>query len=192
MTPRCGGHPQMGIGGDSLTRLLAILLIVGCMLPSLAQASERGDRTGPYTYLYIADWSKLRHQAAQGDPESLFRIGNLYYLPPDNSGIPQNYKKSFLAFYEAALRQHFTAQHNVGAMFINGDYVAQDIVEGYAWMLVSAKNGDAAGKRKTKEFANELSDEAKQKAKLRSDEILAMIEEANRRKDFRPDRYGVR
>lgn len=175
-----------------MIRLVAIVLTLCSLVPIAVLASERGERMGPYTYLYIADWSKLRHQAEQGDPESLFRLGNLYYLPPENSGIPHNYKKSFLAFYEAALRQHRTAQHNVGAMYINGDYVAHDLIEGYAWMLVSAKNGDAAGKRKVKEYASDLSDEGKQQAKQRMEEIFVMLEDANRRKEYRPDRYGIR
>lgn len=164
------------------------------MLPASESRADNEElgRTGPYTYIYIADWSRLRHQAELGDPDALFRMGNLYYSPPEASGISQSYRKAFLAFYEASLRQHATAQHNVGAMYINGDYVAHDLVEGFAWMLVAAGNGDHAGKRKVKQFAPELSEEGKQRAQARVEEIRETIDTANRRKIFKPDHYGIR
>ena len=171
---------------------VGIVLVLGCLMAWTSGAAERGERIGPYTYIYISDWSKLRHQAEQGDPEALLRIGNLYYQPPEVSGVGQSFKKAFFAFYEAALRNHATAQHNVGAMYLNGDYIAHDLVEAYAWMLVSAKNHDAAGKRKVKEFQNALSAQGHEKARSRADEISQMISEAKRRREFRPERYGIR
>jgi len=168
---------------------LALLLAVTQM--PVVSANDRGDRIGPYTYIYVSDWSKLRHRAELGDPDALFRMGNLYYSPPDASGISQSYRKAFLAFYEASLRQHPTSQHNVGAMYINGDYVAHDLVEGYAWMLVAASNGDQAGKRKVKAYGPELSEEAKKRAQERMSAIQSMIEEAKERKIFKPETFGI-
>lgn len=171
-----------------------LIFVLSMMLTASGVRADGEDlsRTGPYTYIYIADWSKLRHQAEMGDPDALFRMGNLYYAPPEASGISQSYRRAFLAFFEASLRKHATAQHNVGAMYINGDYVAHDLVEGYAWMLVAASNGDHAGKRKVKQFASELSEEGKQRAQARVEQIKETIATANRRKVFKPEQFGIR
>lgn len=177
----------------AMTLTIMLTAWLSASLPSPAvHANDRAERFAPYTYIYVADWSKLRHRAELGDPDALFRMGNLYYSPPEGSGIPQSYRKAFVAFYEAALREHATSQHNVGAMYINGDYVAHDLIEGYAWMLVASSNGDHAGKRKVKMFASDISDEGKKRAKARMAEIKTMIETANKRKVFRPDNYGIR
>lgn len=175
-----------------LAKTLSLTLLLALSLPAAVEANDRGDRIGPYTYIYVADWSKLRHRAELGDPDALFRMGNLYYSPPEGAGISQSYRKAFLAFYEASLRGHPTSQHNVGAMYINGDYVAHDLIEGYAWMLLAAGNGDHAGKRKVKAYGPEISEEGKKRAQERVVAIKAMIEDANSRKAYKPESFGIR
>ncbi|TDQ49765.1 hypothetical protein EV696_103134 [Permianibacter aggregans] len=176
----------------TFAKLFSLALLLAVSLLPVAEANDRGDRIGPYTYIYVSDWSKLRHRAELGDPDALFRMGNLYYAPPEGSGISQSYRKAFLAFYEASLREHATSQHNVGAMYINGDYVAHDLIEGYAWMLVAAGNGDHAGKRKVKTYGPEISEEGRKRAQERGVAIKAMIEEANSRKVYKPESFGIR
>ncbi len=136
--------------------------------------------------IYFADWSRLRHRAERGDADALFQLGNLHYAPPDGSGIPQSYRKAFELFWAAAQRGHATAQHNVGVMYANGDYVPASVVEAYAWFLLSASNGDKAGKRRREQFHDQLGELQRRDAEARYRALLDMVRGARQSKDYAP------
>ncbi len=174
--------------------LLSSLLLALPVVTVEVQAAP-GDRESdrlPYQYIYLADFSRMRHEAERGDVNALFQLGLMHYDPPENSGIGQSYRRAFLLFFEAGLRGHGTAQHNVGAMYWNGDYVAQDLVEGYAWFKLAALGGDAAGQRKVKRHAEELSAEQLEAAKKRLPVLQAMLNKAKAKRQFEPRDYGIR
>ena len=172
-----------------------IAVAVAAVLSSPAQPAQlgrEGSESLPYQYIYLADFSRLRHLAEKGDPAALFQLGLMHYDPPEGSGIAQSYKRAFLLFYEAALRGHTTAQHNVGAMYWNGDYVDQDVVEGYAWFQVAAKANDPAGLRKVKLHASDLSTQQLDTVKLRVASLLSTLAKARDRRQFEPADHGIR
>ena len=178
--------------GIRASMLVAAALTALVPLPATpAQPSRESDGL-PYQYLYLADFSRLRHMAEKGDTAALFQLGLMHYDPPDGSGIAQSYRRAFLLFFEAALRGHTTAQHNVGAMYWNGDYIAQDVVEGYAWFQVSAKAGDPAGLRKIKQHASDLSAAQLDAVKLRVPELQELLIRAKERRQFEPSNHGIR
>lgn len=176
---------------------VAILLLIGMSVtgvavPAAARDSDQASDALPYQYIYLADFSRLRHQAEKGNPEAQFQLGLLHYDPPTGSGIGQSYRRAFLLFFESALRGHSTAQHNVGAMYWNGDYVAQNVVEGYAWFQVAALAGDSAGQRKVKRHASELDARQLQAAKARLPQLQALLAKAKAEHKFEPRDYGIR
>ena len=173
--------------------LIAVALAASMSSPARpAQIGREGSDSLPYQYIYLADFSRMRHLAEKGDPEALFQLGLMHYDPPESSGVAQSYRRAFLLFFEAALRGHITAQHNVGAMYWNGDYVAQNVVEGYAWFEVAAKAGEPAGLRKMKQHASDLSAEQFDAVRTRVQQVLTMLENAKQNRQFEPLSYGIR
>lgn len=172
--------------------LLASMLALPSALPVIAAPAARENDSLPYQYIYLADFARLRHDAQKGNPEALFQLGLMHYDPPENSGIGQSYRRAFVLFFEAGLRGHTTAQHNVGAMYWNGDYISQDLIEGYAWFQISALAGDAAGQRKLKRHAADLSAEQLKAVKTRVAQLQVMLEQAMTRRAFEPRDYGIR
>lgn len=151
--------------------LLLALLLVSMPVPAVARIEllqGSADNAGEFhAGLRGSEVARLRFRAEKGDADALFQLGNIYYAPPDGSGVRQNYRMAFEAFWAAAQRGHATAQHNVGAMYMNGDYVAADPIEGYAWFRLSQSNGDPAGARRCEQFASKLNAEQREQAELR-------------------------
>lgn len=184
------GTTEVGIRLSLLALLLATQAVPAPV--SAAQPLGRDSDALPYQYIYLADFSRLRHLAEKGDTAALFQLGLLHYDPPDGSGIAQSYRRAFVLFFEASLRGHTTAQHNVGAMYWNGDYVAQNVAEGYAWFQLAALAGDPAGSRKLKQHAADLTTEQHNWVKKRLPELQAMLEKAKSRRAYEPADYGIR
>ena len=167
--------------------LVSGLLLLTCAWPS-AQArlclEMSGGENAASQVVYFADWSRLRHRAERGDADAQFQLGNLYYAPPESSGIPQSYRKAFELYWAAAQRGHATAQHNVGVMYVNGDYVPASLSEGYAWFMLSASNGDPAGQRRLDDFRDRISDNDRRMAETRYRALLDMVADAGRNNQY--------
>ena len=175
--------------------LVPLVTAVALSLTAPVVFAGPGDRQSdglPYQYIYLADFAKLRHEAEKGNPEALFQLGVMHYDPPESSGVSQSYRRAFVLFYEAALRGHGTAQHNVGAMYWNGDYVAQNPVEGYAWFKIAALAGDAAGVRKVKRHAVDLSEAQLKAVTERLPVLQAILAKAKAKRSYDPRDYGIR
>ena len=174
---------------------LAAALALSLTASVVSAGPGPGDRQSdglPYQYIYLADFAKLRHEAEKGNPEALFQLGVMHYDPPESSGVSQSYRRAFVLFYEAALRGHGTAQHNVGAMYWNGDHVAQNPVEGYAWFKIAALTGDAAGIRKVKRHAGDLSQAQLEAVTERLPVLQAILAKAKTKRSYDPRDYGIR
>lgn len=175
---------------SSFPAVSALLLAqLACGSPALARTGcpeTQNNDASLSQVIYFADWSRLRHRAERGDADALFQLGNLHYAPPEGSGIPQSYRKAFELFWAAAQRGHATAQHNVGVMYANGDYVPASLTEAYAWFLLSASNGDKAGKRRREQFHDQLGDAQRRDAEARYRALLDMVRGARQSKDYAP------
>ena len=109
------------------------------------RALQRGDLTiffGPDdTVLWATvnpvsqELEKLLYQAAQGDPEAQFRLGQ---LTGDRSLRPNAWKWMCLA----ANQGHAKAQHELGIVYWRGvEPFEQDTVRAYMWYSLAASNG---------------------------------------------------
>lgn len=169
------------------------MLVGGWLLPTPRAAAADQDRDAlPYQYIYLADFSRLRHEAQLGDVNAMFQLGVMHYDPPEGTGISQSYRRAFLLFFEAALRGHTTAQHNVGAMYWNGDFVSRNLVEGYAWFQLAAQAGDSAGRRKLKLHADDLIAAQRDAAQARLPQLQALLAQAKQTRVYDPRNYGIR
>lgn len=165
-----------------------LLGILAVLLSPRVAAMESAESFSTYTF--VIEYGNLKQRAARGDRRALFQLANMYYVPPEGSGIGQNYKQAFELYLHAAMRGHRTAQHNVGAMFLNGDFVAQNTVEAVAWFSLAATNGDAAGARRKREFEGYLTDVGKTRAAKRASYLTRTIADMQRRKIFNATRVG--
>lgn len=157
-------------------RALLFCLLLGL---TLQVARVSADEREPFAnYIYIAEWSELKHRAERGEATAQYELANAYYQPGNRGGISQNYKRALHWWLQAALRGHASAQHNVGVIYINGDLGKIDDVEGVAWFTIAAQNGDAAGKRKFTEFNAGLNETQKLSAQKRAQFLLGVLSKA--------------
>lgn len=105
--------------------------------------------------IYIAQWSRLKHLAAMGDAKAQFRLGNLYYSPPEKSGIAQSYKKAFQLFLASAKQGNPHSQHNLAVLYLKGQGIERDQKKALAWFLIAAENGSKSAKRTVAKFSAE-------------------------------------
>lgn len=164
------------------------VLVLALMAPRSA-ALENAESFSTYTF--VIEYGNLKQRATRGDRRALFQLANMYYLPPEGSGIAQSYKHAFELYVHAAMRGHRTAQHNVGAMYLNGDFVAQNTVEAVAWFSLAARYGDPAGSRRKKEFEAYLTEIGKEKAQKRAQYLLRTVNDMQRRRVYEARRIGL-
>jgi len=61
--------------------------------------------------------------AQEGHMQSQFSVGLMYHL---GRGVPRNEKTAYEWYKKSALQEHPPALNNVGMMYLNGEYVAQN------------------------------------------------------------------
>ena len=119
---------------------LAILLALVLSGPAAVVRASAAPLTDQGT-IYVAEWSRLRHLAEEGDANAQFQLGNLYYTGRARPAIPQNYKKAYEYFLQAAKQGLAAAQHNVAVLFLRGQGVPQDGDKAAAWFMLAAAHG---------------------------------------------------
>jgi TPR repeat protein len=85
--------------------------------------------------------SYFRKAAEQGLPESEYWLGILY---SGNSGIPQDYVKSFNYFKSAAIKGHIASQAMLGYCYSEGQGVSVDKSKAFKWHMKAANQGEPA------------------------------------------------
>jgi TPR repeat protein len=140
-----------------------------CLMLFVATAPIKAVESNAFKYfgstIYIAEWSKLRHLAARGNPHAMFQLANYYISPPARSGIPQNFKKAAELYLDAAIKGHKEAQHNLGVLYLDGIGVKQSLTEAYGWFMIAAESGSRAGQDAVEILNEELSIGQKERAK---------------------------
>ena len=59
-----------------------------------------------------------------------------------------NFEEAYNAFTELAKLGNTEAQMNVGVMYVRGEYVDKDLIEGYGWVALSRENGETGNTEK--------------------------------------------
>jgi hypothetical protein len=157
-------------------KMLLILLFSVCALLSM-NASNASTPLANST-IYVAEWSRLKHLAAEGIPDAQFQLGNMYYLPPKHSGIPKNFQRAFELFEQAAKQGHATAQHNLAVLFYRGEGVEIDRVKAIAWFMMAKDNGSISAAKHLQELQSEIDADIEQRVRVASKQITKEIQQA--------------
>ncbi len=161
---------------SSLGKAAAVWLF---LLTSIFTMSTANASTPlPNSTIYVAEWSRLKHLAAEGNPEAQFQLGNMYYLPPRHSGIPKNFHKAFNLFQQAASQGHATAQHNLAVLYYRGEGVDIDRVKAIAWFSIAKKNGSKSATKHLNELNRDIDAETQQRVQMVSKQIQVKIQQA--------------
>jgi TPR repeat protein len=134
---------------------LGILLAAALTGPAAVVPASAAPLTDQGT-IYVAEWSRLRHLAEEGDANAQFQLGNLYYTGRARPAIPQNYKKAYEFFLQAARQGHAAAQHNVAVLFLRGQGVPQDGDKAAAWFMLAAAHGSRSAAKVVARLQAEL------------------------------------
>ncbi len=83
--------------------------------------------------------SLLEKLAVNGDANSMFRLGVMYY---DGNRVPKNYEKAVEWYRKAADAGDSRAVHNLGYAYENGEGVEKNLKEAVRWYELNAEQGD--------------------------------------------------
>jgi TPR repeat protein len=86
------------------------------------------------------DATACRVRAEQGDAESQFRLGSMYY---HGKGVPKDYVEAVHWYRESAEHGNAKAQYNLSYMYREGEGIPQDYAEAIRWCRRAAEEGDA-------------------------------------------------
>jgi len=81
-----------------------------------------------------------RIRAEQGDPESQFRLGSIYF---HGKGVPKDYVEAVRWYRKSAEQGNAKGQYSLGYMYHEGNGVPQDYAEATRWWRKAAEQGDA-------------------------------------------------
>lgn len=87
-------------------------------------------------YDYALDW--FRKSAAQGDPESIYRLGLMY---ENGDGVVRDHKEAFEYFKSSAEKGYEDAWVNLGIEYLLGQGTDKDLQEANRWIGKAAKAG---------------------------------------------------
>ncbi|WPE16668.1 tetratricopeptide repeat protein [Candidatus Thioglobus autotrophicus] len=87
---------------------------------------------------------KLLKSAQQGNPIAQHNLSTLYSI---GELVAKDERQAFLLMQQSANQDLTRSQNSLAMMYINGVGVAPDYKKAYYWASVSARKGDAEGKR---------------------------------------------
>lgn len=87
----------------------------------------------------VADAKAYRASAEQGDAESQFKLGSMYFY---GKGVPQDYSEALVWYRKAANQGNANAEFNLGSMYYRGTGVKQDYADAIRWVRSSADQGN--------------------------------------------------
>lgn len=114
-------------------------VINGDSIPIMDKKTNREDiAEGMFSY----DTETGRYVLGPGGNISDALLGHAVACYTGNEGVLRNYKKSFELSLKSAMLGNSLAQCFVAALYINGYGVRRDLIEAYAWVLVSNSYGN--------------------------------------------------
>ncbi|MBI2380783.1 MAG: sel1 repeat family protein [Gammaproteobacteria bacterium] len=152
------------------------VMLVGLTLLFTHPVTARESQSSRFaSTIYIAEWSKLRHMAEQGDINSQFQLANYYFQPPKGTTLPQSYAKAARFYRLAALQNHGPSQHNLAVLLLKGQGVDKDRIEARAWFSLAASQGFVAAKQALATLDKTMDEADKAKAQQLEQELKNRI-----------------
>ena len=128
--------------------------------------------------IYVASYSYSYwfEQALKEDADAQYHLGNMYYKGED--GTPQNYRKAFHWFQQAAMQGHAEALFKLGEMHEFEIGVPKSLIYSYAYFSIAATYGLEKAKRNLNNFSHSsMSSEEISEAQKLSVDIFNQIEQ---------------
>ena len=122
----------------------------------------------PQDYKEAAKW--FRKAAKQGHSDAQLNLG---YAHKNGDGVLQDYEEALNWFRTAAEQEHAFAQSTLGFMYEMGQGVLQDNASAHMWYNISGANGYELGAKNRDAIAEEMSQEAIEKAQAMARECMA-------------------
>lgn len=112
----------------------------------------------------------LTTRAEAGDPAAQTEMG-LRLI----AGGAGNYPAAAEWFRRAALQGYAAAQLEIGVMYVNGEGVAEDLHEAYAWYLLASQQGNAQASEYLQDLDRSISPADRERARIRARELTTEI-----------------
>ena len=117
-----------------------IVVVSGCVALILGSLTWYFVRSQLNNRQLAKDAEACRIRAAQGDAESQFKLGSMYY---HGKGAPQDYGEAIRWYRKSAEQGYAKAEYNLSNMYHDGRGVTPDNVEAERWCRKAAEQGDA-------------------------------------------------
>ena len=98
----------------------------------------------------------LSKAAEQGEPGGQFLLGHHYR---HGRGVPENDEKALSLYRKAAKQGIAAAQHELGLMYCIGEGIPTDYVQCYAWLNLSAAQGDESSREAKNRLISDMTAE---------------------------------
>lgn len=109
-----------------------------------------------------------------------FELGMKYYTQ-------SNFEKAHREFKQAAKFGDVSAQFNLGVMYYRGEFVAKDVIQGYAWLALAAQEPEYMEQGLHLKIYKSFSDEQKKLADLAYQELFKQFNAAAIEKSLMPE-----
>ena len=121
---------------ESLIRIFAILLAVGCLLAQdsikpLVGAASDGDKEA---------LERLKIRGDKGESDAQYWLGYLYF---EGAGFPKGIVQGIAWFRMAAEQGHSEAQLYLASIYFDGSSVPRDLIQAVTWYRKGAEQGNA-------------------------------------------------
>ena len=93
---------------------------------------------------FWAHFDELTVAALSGDPDSQYKLGEIYYKGEE---VDRDTEQAAFWFKEAAKHKHADAMYRLGVCFINGEGVERNDATGHGFIRQAAKLGSKAAKK---------------------------------------------
>lgn len=111
----------------TMKRTQLILALLALIIFTAAPRAHAESYEAALQLAKAARWDKaleeFRTLADKGEARSQFSVGLIYHL---GRGVKVDYKKAYTWYKKAALQDYAPAINNLGMMYLNGEYVAQN------------------------------------------------------------------
>ncbi len=177
-----------------LIKWLTFLVLFVVLLVFPVQ-SVKSREVGGQKNVYVTEWSKLKHQAEQGDPQAMFVLGNFYFKPPEGSSFRRNYKKAAELYFQSSLRQYPSAQYNTALMLHQGLGFKKDRIESFVWFYFASVNQSPVAKhinKKTTDIVSQLKGEMSPEDLAKAEQRITFYKGIFKSKRYREARTPAR
>ena len=137
---------------------------------------EATNKQASAAVLWYFKW--LKRMAEQGNAEAQYLVGSILRFGRNGENVVLLIDAEEVKWLRKAAEQgHAEAQGDIGWLLSSGDKVTDDVVEGYAWLLLAEENGNEDASEWISDLEKILTVEQGKKGQARAAELRRLIEQ---------------